>query len=77
MKTTLHQRPSVSVRLLDMARRPLAFTAKRLAMLQSLQAELPELPILCEVNGQVRTIQLETIELWDMRMLYLLNTSVV
>jgi len=76
MKTSLVNRPSISVILLDSQRRPLRFTAKRLAMLQELQVEFPELPVFCDVNDQYRHVELQQLELWDMRRLYLLNTSV-
>jgi len=77
MKTYIVHRPAVEVVLLDTQRRPLAFTYKRLAMLQEMRVEFPELPVLCFVNHQVKQIPLETIELWDMRTLSMLNTSVV
>lgn len=76
MKTVLHQRPSVSVVLLDSQRKPLRFTAKRLAMLQEMQVEFPEIPVFCEVNGQEARVELQLIELWNMNLIYILNTSV-
>lgn len=76
MKTVIHQRPGVALILVDSQHRPLAFSAKRLAMLQEMQKEFPELPMLCTLNGQLKHIELQTVELWDMRLLYILNTSV-
>jgi hypothetical protein len=76
MRTVIHQRPGVAVTLVDSQHRPLTFSAKRLAMLQEMQKEFPELPLLCTVNGQLKHIELQTVELWDMKLLYILNTSV-
>ena len=76
MRTTLQHRPSVEVVLVSSQHRPLAFSAKRLAMLQEMQKEFPEIPVLCTLNGQLKHIELQMVELWDMRLLYILNTSV-
>ncbi len=75
MKTYLQHRPSVDVTILDTQRRPLRFTMKRLAMLRDLQVEFPELPVYCEVNGEHKHVPLEAIELWDMGILMIRNTS--
>lgn len=74
MKFILSYRPSVQVVLLDSQNRPLAFTMKRLHILRELQREMPELPLWCFMDGNIKRVPIELLELYDERYIFMLNT---
>ena len=76
LKTCIIQRPAVEIVLLDGAQKPLAFSHKRLALLQDVFVEFPELPIMVRQDGIIKWVEISQIELFDTRTLHILNTSI-
>lgn len=73
MRLTLKGRPSNDIVLLDSQKRPLQFSYKRLAILQTVAVEMPELPLFCLLNGIPKHIQIEMLELYDVQLINKLN----
>jgi hypothetical protein len=73
MRTHLVSRPSVDVVILTGQRKPLRFSYKRLALLQELQAEIPDLPVSCLISGLPKVVEIISIDLWDMRFINMVN----
>ena len=74
MKFILSYRPSVQVVLLDSQNRPLAFTMKRLHILREMQREMPEMTMHCFMDGNIKRVPIELLELYDERHIFMLNT---
>lgn len=75
MKLTYRGRPQVEVTLLDSQRKPLLFSYKRLAILQNVATEIPELPVSALVNNIPRQIPIEMIDFWDMKLINMMNQA--
>ena len=74
MKLHLMHRPSVDVVLLNGQNKPLAFSAKRLVILRQLQTEIPELSLYCFMDGNIKRVPIELLDLYDERLIFMMNT---
>ncbi len=73
MKLHLMHRPSVDVVLLNGQNKPLAFSAKRLVILRQLQTEMPELSLYCFMDGNIKRVPIELLDLYDERLIFMMN----
>jgi len=73
MRVPLRDPPHTIVTILDSQYRPLNFTVARAKLLSEVQVKMPELALVCSVQGKIVHIQLESLDLDSPRALVVFN----
>jgi len=75
MKVPIRGKPTTVAKILDSQGRGIGFTIVRVEILRQAQLHMPALALVAEVHGRVINVQLEMLELDDLKVLSMLNAS--
>lgn len=75
MRVMLRDHPNTIATILDGQHRGIGFTLVRLELFQKVQEAMPGLALLCAIEGRIVHVEVGSLELYNLKMLSILNAS--